>query len=368
MDKVKRILFLNIPMSICNLRCHYCYIAQRKECYQGVQPEMKYTPEQMRKALSKERIGGPAFINICAAGETLLTKGLPQYIEQLLLEGHYVEVVTNLTVNKVLDEILAFDKELLKHLEFKCSFHYLELKSKGMLETYASNVNRVWEAGASASVEVTPSDELIPYIDEIKKFSIEKFGALPHLTIARNDGDKEITYLTELSQDDYVKVWSQFDSDMWNFKRTIFGVKQTDFCYAGKWSLYIDFSTGIAKQCYRGVPLGDVFKNPEKPLPDFPVCYCKLPHCYNGHAYLTFGTIPEKTEVTFADIRNRVRKCVERDNWLQPEMEAFYRTKLEDSNKLLNSGEKFVQQVRTLPLSVGQFILSQVHILKMKKK
>ena len=31
-------------MSICNFRCHYCYIAQRPVHFQGIQPEMEYTP------------------------------------------------------------------------------------------------------------------------------------------------------------------------------------------------------------------------------------------------------------------------------------------------------------------------------------
>ena len=89
-------------MSICNFRCHYCYLAQRPESYQGVQPEMKYSPEQVAKALSKKRLGGSAYINVCADGETLLTRDIEVYMRKLAEEGHYIEFVTNCTITPVL--------------------------------------------------------------------------------------------------------------------------------------------------------------------------------------------------------------------------------------------------------------------------
>lgn len=161
---MKKILLFKIPMSICDLRCHYCYIAQRPVHFQGIQPKFNFTPLEVAKALSKERLGGPCFMNFCAEGETLLTKNLDQYVKALVEEGHYAEVVTNLTVSNILDKFLSWDKELLKRLEFKCSFHYLELKKKGWLERFAENVQKIWDAGASANIELAPSDELIPYI------------------------------------------------------------------------------------------------------------------------------------------------------------------------------------------------------------
>lgn len=111
-------------------------------------------------------------MNFCADGETLLTKDIDLYIKALVQEGHYAEIVTNLSVNKMLEKILTWDKELLSRVEFKCSFHYLELKKKGLLQRFADNVKKIWENGASANIEVTPTDELIPYIDELKTFSM----------------------------------------------------------------------------------------------------------------------------------------------------------------------------------------------------
>lgn len=331
MDKIKKLFLMCIPMSICNFRCHYCYLAQRDVCYQGIQPEMKYSPEQVGRAMTKERIGGIGYFNFCADGETMLTKDIDKYVKVLLENGHYVEFVTNLTVTPFLEKFLAWDTELLKRLEFKCSFHYLELKKHGLLECFANNVNKIWAAGASANIEITPSDELIPYLDEVKSFSIEHFGALPHITIARRDDTEGIENLTSLSAEEYDRVWSLFDSDFWKFKKTIFGIKRKEFCYAGKWSLCINLATGIARQCYCGAPIGDVFKDPSKPLPEKPIGFCPIAHCYNGHMLLTWGCIPHFTDVGYGDIRDREK--VNGEHWLQPALKSFFNTKLVESNK-----------------------------------
>lgn len=343
MDKIKKIILVAIPMSICNLRCHYCYLAQRDVSFQGVQPEMKYSPEQVAKAFSPERVGGLAFFNFCADGETLLTKDIDLYIKPLLEQGHYIEFVTNLTVTPILNKFLSWDRDLLKRLEFKCSFHYLELKKRGLLEVFAENVKHVWAAGASASVEMTPSDELIPYIDEVKAFSMEHFGALPHLTIARNDNTDGIERLTSLSLDEYTKVWSQFDSDFWKYKSEIYGVKQTGFCYAGAWSLLVSLPSGWAVQCYCGRSLGDIFAEPEKPITSKAIGQCRFPHCYNGHALMTMGLIPGATSVRYGDIRNRIK--VDGGEWLQPELKSFFNSKLSDTNEEFSDTKKLMAKI-----------------------
>ena len=330
MEKNKKILLFHIPMSICNFRCHYCYLAQRETCYQGVQPEMKYTPEQVRAAFSRKRLGGSCFMNFCAEGETLLTKDIDAYVKALVDEGHYAEIVTNMTVTNVIERILNWDKALLRRIEFKCSFHYLELKRKGLLETFAANVKKVWAAGASANVEITPSDELIPYIDEVKAFSLAHFGALPHLTIARDDRTSGIEYLTRLSPEAYAETWSVFGSGFWEFKRSIFGRRVTDFCYAGAWSVCVDLATGRASGCYGHCPLGDVVADPTRPFPEKPVGRCPIAHCYNGHALMTMGLVPGLAKVGYGEIRDRVR--ADGSHWLQPELRAFFDSRLAESN------------------------------------
>ncbi len=172
-NKVKKIIFFRIPLSICNFRCHYCYLAQRDEHYQGVQPVMKYSPEQVALACSPKRLGGLAYFNFCADGETMLLKDLDLYVKELVKQGHFVEIITNMTITNMVDKFMEWPREMLEHVEFKCSFHYLELKKKKLLEVFAKNANQLWGKGASINIEVTPSDELIPYIEELKNQQIE---------------------------------------------------------------------------------------------------------------------------------------------------------------------------------------------------
>ena len=339
---VKKVLLFRIPMSICNFRCHYCYLAQRPVHYQGVQPEMKYSPEQVARALSTERVGGPAFMNFCADGETLLTKDLDKYVKALVQQGHYAEIVTNLSVTNALDKYLAWNKDLLGRVEFKCSFHYLELKKHNLLDRFADNVHKIWAAGASANIEITPTDELIPFIEEVKAYSMREFGALPHLTIARDDRTKGIDYLTHLSQEAYRETWSVFQSEFWEYKRSVFGKKQRRFCYAGAWSLYIDLTTGHARQCYEGKDLGDVFADPDTELPLSPIGRCPIAHCYNAHALLTLGCIPHDNKIHYGDLRDRdsSRTDLNGGHWLRSDLKAFFNSQLKESNREWPFGKK----------------------------
>lgn len=91
-----------------------------------------------------------------------------------------------------------------------------------------------WKAGASITVEITPSDELEPYIDEVKEFSIKHFGALPHITIGRNELKPGYVRLTKHTEEEYNKIWGQFDSELFRFKTHIWEKEIKDFCYAGK--------------------------------------------------------------------------------------------------------------------------------------
>lgn len=362
MEKVKKIILISIPLSICNFRCSYCYLAQRPEHYQGIQPTMHYTPEQVGYALRKERIGGLAFCNLCADGETMLLKDLDQYVKAIVEQGHYAEVVTNMTITPMLDKFLAWPRELLSKVEFKCSFHYLQLKKHGKLDLFAENIRKAWAAGASANIEITPSDDLIPHIEEIKEFSRKHFGALPHLTIARNDRTEEIEYLTDLPIEEYDRIWSQFGSGFWEFKKSIFGRKQTGFCYAGEWSMYLNLCTGNATQCYCGRNLGNIFETPDEPIPSKPMGRCPIAHCYNGHALLSIGLIPGQDKVGYGDIRNRTKQ--DGGQWLQPGLLSFFNTHLSESNEEFSRMEKTLFYVNETPYTVHQYLSKMKHKFK----
>jgi hypothetical protein len=320
-------------------------LSHRAIAYQGKQADFLYSPEHIGKAFSKDRLGGACFFNFCADGETLLTNRIDEYIYEIVKQGHYAEIVTNMTITPVIKKILAWDIELLERVEFKCSFHYLELKQKGLLAIFAANINAAWAAGASASIEITPSDELMPYIDEAQAFSMENFGALPQLTIARNDGTKGIEYLTALSAEEYGKVWSVFGSPFFDFKRSIFKVKRNEYCYAGMYTLFVNLENGETKQCYIGDYRQNIFKNFEKPIRFIPIGRCRQPHCYNGHALLTFGNIPHKfTNLKYGDdIRDRIKD--DGGHWLKPKLLAFFNSRLEETNGEISLAEKRLNRI-----------------------
>ncbi len=218
---MKRYLDCYIPTENCNLRCHYCYIAQKRE-FNSKLAHFPHDAEYIRRALSQKRMGGACLVNLCAGGETLLAKDVLPVAKALLGEGHYVMLVTNGTITQRFEEITGWSPDLLRRLFFKFSFHYLEFKRLDLLNVFFSNVKRMQKAGCSFTVEITPSDELIPYIDEVIACSQKELGALPHVTIARDDRTDGIEALTALSWEEYQKIWGVFQSELFDFKTEIF--------------------------------------------------------------------------------------------------------------------------------------------------
>lgn len=338
MDKIKRFIDCYIPTETCNLRCHYCYITQRRK-FNAKIASFSHSPEEIRHAFSKKRWGGICLINMCAGGETLLSDEVLPVVKELLEEGHYVMIVTNGTLTKRFEEISNWPDYLLNRLFFKFSYHFLEMKRLGWTERFFDNVKRTKEAGASFTVEVTPSDELIPYIDELKENCMKYTGALCHMTIARDDRTKGIDILSDLSWDEYKKVWGDFDSSLFDFKAQIFQKKRNEFCYAGAWSYYLNLESGDLKQCYCGEKIWNIYEKLNEAIPEKPIGHsCSLPYCYNGHAFLALGDIPELDTPTYEEERNRI--CSDGTQWLKPEMRAFMTTKLYECNEQYNMLKK----------------------------
>ena len=96
MEKIKRLVLGLIPNQKCNLKCEYCYISQVKAWDEPT--PFQYSPVYIAKCLSKKRLGGICLINLTGNGETMLQPDIVPLITALLQEGHYVEVVTNGTV------------------------------------------------------------------------------------------------------------------------------------------------------------------------------------------------------------------------------------------------------------------------------
>lgn len=336
-EKIKRFLDCYIPTETCNLRCHYCYVTQQR-LFNNKLAQFNVSPEEFKTLFSKERFGGTCLINLCAGGETLLSEEVLPLARSLIEVGHYVMIVTNGTISKRFQEVINWPDEVKRKLFFKFSFHYLEMMRLNMLDRFWQNVNAVKDSKISFTVEVTPSDELIPHIDKLKETCLENIGSLCHVTIARDDKTKEINILSDYSKEKNKIIWSVFKSDLYDFKYRIFNQPQTKFCYAGDWSVYINLGTGNITQCYCGKSIGNIY-NTNQPINFTPIGNnCAIPHCYNGHAFLSLGDIPEFSTPSYAELRNRV--CSDGSEWLQPEMKAFMSTKLFESNEEYSNKKK----------------------------
>ncbi len=335
-NKIIYFVGCGIPVYSCNFRCKYCYLEQHSDPYTKGIIKFAQSPSYISKFFDREKLGGLCYFNMCASGETLLHPEIIELVNLLTKQGHFVDIITNGTLKKKFEDLISLlDYEQRKHLMIKFSFHYLELKRTGMLEDYVSNVHIVKASGISFSIEITPHDELIPYIEEIKQFSIKNFGALPHITVARNEATTNIELLTKLLRDEYKKVWSVFESKMFDFKFSIFSVRRYEFCYAGLWSLQLSLESGEYYQCYGGDLLGNI-KDGKLKLKA--IGSCRQPHCFNGHAYLTYGNIPELDSPVYTDMRDRI--CLDGTHWIQEECRDFFSTKLIDNHTELSESEK----------------------------
>ena len=187
---MKRFFECLIPITVCNLRCSYCYIIQENRRTMK-QAEFEYTPEQIGDALSLERLGGISYISLCGSGETLMQKKMPNLIYNILKQGHFVNVTTNGTITKRHDEIIkTISSNFLKRLHFAFSFHYLELLRTDNMDKFFENVKKVKSAGCSFLIQINLCDEYMPYWDEIKKIVIKNTGACPQVVLTRDESKK----------------------------------------------------------------------------------------------------------------------------------------------------------------------------------
>lgn len=303
---------------------------------------LNYRISHIRKALSRERLGGTCLLNLCGSGETLLAPYIVELTRELLEEGHYVMLVTNGLPTKRIKELTDnIPLELQRHLMLKISFHFMELKSKGLLDKYFDNIHLIERSGISFTMELTPSDDQIPYIDEIKEVCLKNIGALCHITVARDRTKPGIPILSSLSREEYIMVWGQFDSPLFDFKMQIFGEPRKEFCNNGIWGGCINLKNGSFSQCY-GLSPTSIFDNPSAPIDFCPIGKCKKAHCYNGHSWLTLGMIPELVTPTYLEMRDRV--TADGRHWVGEEMREFLSQKLGDNNEQLTARAK--RQIR----------------------
>lgn len=323
---MKKYLDCFVPIYMCNFSCHYCYVSLLDN-FQKRKQSFPHSVEEMRRALSRERLGEGVYINLCAGGETLLIEDSVALIRALLEEGHHISVVTNGSLSPRFEEIAALPPELLRRLFFKFSYHYIELKRLNILDKYFANVRLMRDAGASFTIELTPSDELLPLLDEATERCVAELGAKPHATIARDDRKNGIDVLSEMSFDDYVKAWASLDSELFRYKTWLYHHKIKTFCYGGDWTGYINLATGSLSPCNCGRVFGNIYENVDKPLPRMAMGhYCELPYCYNGHGWLSLGANPEEKHTVYTEFRNRV--CADGSEWITDEFKEFWAKQL----------------------------------------
>lgn len=342
--KIKKFFDCSIATEICNLSCEYCYIRATREFNNRIMKTV-HSPKFIRKALSVERLGGTCLFNLCAGGETLLSKDVLSISKELLEEGHYVSIVTNGTIAKRFDEILELSVELQARLFIKFSFHYIELKKRKLLNVFWQNVNKIRQSACSFTLEITPYDGLNEHIDEVKEeFNREMAGAQPHLTFARNQRTNDFSILSELPLEEYNSLWGAFESPMFKFKSSMYNKKIQKFCYGGHWSYALDLYTGNLKGCWYDEIIGNIYEDISMPLPVKPIAHkCKMPYCYNSHTFLTLGVVPEIKAPTYLQMRDREDRVGRQ--WIKPTVAAFYSQKLYDNNYQYGANYEFLKEL-----------------------
>lgn len=334
--KLKRFFECLIPVTVCNLECSYCYVISRN--YRNMKlAEMKFTPEHIGKCLTIERLGGVCFFSICGAGETLAQPETIDIVRELLKNGHLVNITTNGTLTNKFHKFEEFPKEYLQRLHFSFSFHYLELKRLNLIDKFFDNINYIKSLGCSFVLQLNLCDEYTPFINEIKKISLEKVGAYPQIAVTRDESGKDIKLYTKKSESEYIKIGRSFNSPLFDYTMKNFNKKRTEFCYAGERSGVLNLATGEFKKCYGYSKSQMIFDDITKNIDFSPIgCNCRTSFCMNSSHFMSLGVIDGVDEkITYANLRDRKEA-----NWFNDTTRKVLNQKLNNNNKIYNDREK----------------------------
>ena len=332
MAGIYRFINVDIPTVGCNLRCEYCYIRQHgdEETLLEIDPQRKrflYPVDHMIKALSAERMGGICMFNISGSGETLLCPEILEITEGLLKNGHYVALINNCTVREKIEQMAAMPEDYRSRLFFKVSFHYRELKKRKMLEEFADNINLLKKSGIGFSIEIVSNDYVLDELDELKEFSMTHFGALPHVLTGRDERVEgtRLRIRTRLSPEEYHRVWSSFNSDLFAYQQREYDIPHREFCYAGVYTGTLSLGTGNFTPCPGTKKITNIFEDIEDQIRFVPVGRaCPFPNCYCGFFLHVLAGVSREYDpgVFFHQFRDRV--CSDGSCWLTPTIrEAF---------------------------------------------
>ena len=244
-----------------------------------------------------------------------------------------MSIVTNATISKTLDEMLTLPGILLERLFFKISFHYKELKRLKLFDLFWGNVEKIKRSKCSYTLEMVPGDEEEPLMEEIEEMCAERSGGImPHLTFARDSTKPGNDLLSDCPVDEYRKKWGRYSSILFELKSQWYGRNMRAYnCYAGSWSYTTNAMTGDIKACYRREVIGNLFDKEMKIFPSVAVGKdCRLEYCFNNHAFLAWGTVPEIKCASYLETRDKVSEAGE--HWVKEPMYRFMAQKLKDNN------------------------------------
>jgi hypothetical protein len=132
---------------------------------------------------------------------------------------------------------------------------------------------------------------------------------------------------------------------MFDYKISVFNKKRKEFCYAGDWTCYLNLANGNLKACYRCKSSQNIYHDIDKPIIFKPLGNnCSLAHCYNAHAWLTFGAIPEHKSPCYNVVRDRL--CTDGTHWVNDEMRECFESKLCNQNRRLNFFERLLVNIK----------------------
>jgi hypothetical protein len=296
-------------------------------------PEFHYSPEEIGRAVKKERLGGTCSFRIVADGETLVSDNVIDITLEILKAGHHVSLVTNGTLTKQFQKFHGFPKEYFNRILFNFSLHYLELLRTNTLDIFFNNVRFVKSLGCSYYMTLTLYDNYIPHLENIKKICLKELGLIPVLGYARSLQD-EYKLLTDLRTEQYLETAKSYGPNSVDFWLKHFMIKRNEFCYAGDWLSILDLSTGILKSCFAENIIGNMFSEPDERIPFEAIGKsCHSPFCLNAPNFLTFGIIPSMQTITFTELRDT--------GGFSEQMRYFFNSKLAESNKEYNPIKKF---------------------------
>ena len=328
---MKKFFECYIPITMCNLKCEYCYVMQEKRRTEK-KANFKYDVGTIQKALTVERLGGNCYFSICGAGETLLQPECTDIVKKLLENGHYVNITTNGTISPQIRELSDLPQDLRERIHIAFSLHYLELKKHNLLNVFFENVRIVKNAGISFVVQLNLYDGYFPCLDDIKRICQKELGADPQVAVTRYEGnnkvDKKVSVYSKTDLKNYYAAGESFGSPLFEFTFSNFGVKRKEFCYAGCWSGVLDLSTGILKKCDCSYFEQNIFKNLNSKIIFEPIGnHCRSPYCVNSSHFIALGTIPSIDCESYAELRNR-----EKARWYNSEMKSELNKKLSVEN------------------------------------